>query len=103
VAGSIVVQYAAHVANLENKVEATLYPNPVAGNELTLQLANGDVKDLTIVVIDKMGRKVYEQAHKLGSVNSTLIPVEKLAAGIYTLQLFDQDKNLLNTQKFTKQ
>jgi hypothetical protein len=99
----IVVQYPAGIEDMSNKVQANLYPNPVTGSELNIVLSNTNIKEVDAVIVDKLGRTMQKAHIKLSSANTGAVSVDKLAPGIYTIQLMDKEKNVLNTQKFTKE
>jgi lysophospholipase L1-like esterase len=62
----------------------SIYPNPVEGNVIGLQLNNLAKGTYTITIADKLGRKVYSKVieHQGGSASQTL-QTETMAKGIY--------------------
>lgn len=99
----IVVKYPAGVNDVANNVQANIYPNPVASGDLNVEISNANIKELDAVIVDKLGRTMQKSHIKLSSANTGAVSVDKLAPGIYTIQLLDKDKNVVNTQKFTKE
>lgn len=92
------------VSNLPaDKFEVTLYPNPVNGSELFINAANIPAGDVNIRVFDKLGRVLYEAAAKMPAGKTIKVPVQNMPPGIYSVQLSDADKVILNTSSFTKQ
>jgi hypothetical protein len=73
-------------SNLNN---ITVYPNPVKGNTIGLQLQGLDKGDYTIRLFDNVGKEVYKKAinHNGNSSSQTITVNSKLAAGNYTLHL----------------
>lgn len=79
-----------------------IYPNP-ASSVFTIELQNKEGDDLTIEVMDMMGRKQSAQTLKLNpGLTSTSVDVSKLAQGTYILSIMDS-KKLTSKRLFTVQ
>ncbi|MCW3110652.1 MAG: C-terminal target protein [Segetibacter sp.] len=74
-----------------------VYPNPVKGNAISLQLSNMEEGKYAVNIFSNTGQKVYCSSlhHTGGSASQTLLLKRKIAAGKYTLQL-SNDKTSLN-------
>ncbi len=83
--------------------DITPYPNPVNGSELFVNAADLPVNKVYIKVFDKLGRSVYEGAQTVSSSKILKVPVQNIAAGVYSMQVMGADRNLLGTSSFTKQ
>ncbi|MGB3590267.1 MAG: choice-of-anchor J domain-containing protein [Nonlabens sp.] len=78
-----------------------LYPNPVAGDALNINVTNGTSSDYQITIVNTLGQVV--QTRKFNNV-SNLITVDNLSdltAGMYFIQLSDGVRN--ESLKFIKQ
>ena len=77
----------------------TVYPNPVRGNQIGLQLQDIQQGMYSIRIVSIEGKEVYKQQLQVnsGSLNTTISPSSKLASGTYTLQVVG--KNNSYTQK----
>lgn len=65
-----------------------VYPNPVSGNAINVDILMPENGPLNLQVIDATGRIVIDASHELGRGDNRLeIPVEKLPAGIYFLKV----------------
>jgi secreted PhoX family phosphatase len=66
--------------------KADVYPNPVAGADLNLQLTHGQKEAATLQVFNPLGARVSEQSVTLNQgVNNLKVPVGKLGNGHYNL------------------
>ena len=79
-----------------------LFPNPANTEAVNVYFTTKKTVDLTINVVDAMGRTVYQAAANgvLGDI-STTIPVGNLASGMYVVELTDGYNN--KTQKLIVQ
>jgi hypothetical protein len=83
-----------------NATPLTVYPNPVRGNQIGLQLQEVEQGMYSIRLISVDGREVYKQQLQVGSsrgLNTTISPQAKLSTGTYTLQVVGKNQNY--TQK----
>jgi hypothetical protein len=83
-----------------NTTPLTVYPNPVRGNQIGLQLQEVEQGMYSIRLLSVDGREVYKQQLQVGSsrgLNTTISPQTKLSTGTYTLQVVG--KNQSYTQK----
>jgi len=71
-------------------LEAFTYPNP-ATNNINLVLKNSDLQGLSYTLFDLKGTKILD-----GTVDqdNTVIPIEKMAVGIYILKVNQQNSEL---------
>ena len=66
-----------------------IYPNPIRGNSISLELVNIEKGIYHIIVSNQLGQPVFSQTveHAGGSALFTLQPGHHMAAGVYQLQL----------------
>ncbi|WP_022826024.1 alkaline phosphatase PhoX [Hymenobacter norwichensis] len=82
--------------------KADVYPNPVNGSELTLQLSHNQKEAATLTVYNALGARVFEQAATLSQGQNTLkLPVSKLQSGHYNLVI--TTATTTTTRPFIKQ
>jgi hypothetical protein len=82
----------------EGKVKLDLYPNPVTA---TLQVnASGYTGHGQIRILDASGRPVLQQSFLRAQ---TAIGVQKLARGVYHLQVVDANGSIVGQSRFVKQ
>jgi hypothetical protein len=75
-----------------------VYPNPSNGSSIQVQAMDLQSEQITLRVMDAMGRQVYNQAHSVnGALNTTIDFHQSLASGIYTLEI--TDNNQVQTQR----
>ena len=67
----------------------TVYPNPITGNTVTLQLTNLDKGSYTVSLINKLGQEVYNSkiSHAGGSATQSIELDRKLAQGTYQVKV----------------
>ena len=66
--------------------KADVFPNPISGTELTLQLTHGQKETATLTVYNNLGARILEQSANLAQgVNTLKVPVNKLKSGHYNL------------------
>ena len=77
----------------------TVYPNPVKGNTIGLQLQDLEKGMYSVRILSIEGKEVYKQQLQVNgsSLNTTINPSTKLAQGTYTLQVVG--KSTTYTQK----
>ena len=80
----------------------SLFPNPATGNEIYLTMKNPINAELSISVIDKLGKTVYTTNGNLSKKNSKLA-INTLVPGVYSVQVTDFDGNRISSLQFTKQ
>jgi hypothetical protein len=85
------------VVGLDKQMHLALYPNPVTGGEVTLQVASDlNYEDVQIVVSDAAGRVVSRQPAALnGGINQLTVTIEDLSAGFYFIQLKGMNSTLI--------
>ncbi len=67
--------------------EASLYPNPLSGQLLNVNITNIPSEKVQVSVIDAMGRMAYNQLYVVdGSLNTIITFESELAPGIYMVQ-----------------
>jgi hypothetical protein len=70
-----------------------VYPNPSNGSTIQVQAMGLQSEQVTLRVMDAMGRQVYNQAHSVSGVLMTSINFnQSLASGIYTVEITDNDE-----------
>ncbi len=80
-------------------IRVAIYPNPVTGNSLTIDI-DSKLSDMGVYQIsDILGRKLLEQ--KLNQNKHLNIDITDLARGTYLLTIFDEDH--FSYQKFIKE
>ncbi len=67
----------------------TVYPNPVRGNSIVLQMNNLQKGNYNITLSNKIGQAIITKviAHGGGSATQTIEPGKVLAEGVYQLRL----------------
>jgi Secretion system C-terminal sorting domain len=90
------------VDNFEGTLSAQVYPNP-ATNFVNVQIDAFSVgmNDVNVLVYDATGRVLYQTNSKLEKGQIIQVPVDQLAAGIYSIVLMNNNANV--TYKFVKQ
>ena len=84
-----------------NKSQVTVYPNPVTGNTLTLQLNNLDKGKYTVAVFNKKGQQVLvDNLQHAGSTAAHSVGLPNISKGIYELIITGNGKTI--TQKIIK-
>lgn len=74
-----------------------VFPNPVAGSDLTLKISATQYETQAIYVSDMMGRFYYMNEYALNEgMNTISLPVADLSAGNYLIKVG------MDTQRFTK-
>ncbi|MFY7901050.1 MAG: T9SS type A sorting domain-containing protein, partial [Chitinophagaceae bacterium] len=74
----------------------TVYPNPVIGKTVRLQLSNVEMGVYTVRIFNSLGQEVASQSinHNGGSIIET-IPLGKIAAGNYSMQIMNGTKTVI--------
>jgi 1,4-alpha-glucan branching enzyme len=83
---------------LEEGQTWAVYPNPSNGNVINVQAFDLQSEQVSIRVMDAMGRVVYNQAYSVnGSLNTSVVFDQSLSAGIYMVEITDND--VVKTEK----
>lgn len=95
------VQYSAVVKvdmNSKNNSGISIYPNPVTGNSINLQLNNLAAGKATLNLYNTAGQLVYNEfiANTGGNFGINVYVTKTLAAGTYHLQVLDANGNTYN-------
>ncbi len=98
----IVVGFKTGIENIANNVSVNVYPNPVSGNTLNIQLGNYNNRSVVVKITNTLGAVVATEEVSLHS-NTGSFNVGTLAAGTYNLQVADADNNTLQVIRFVKQ
>lgn len=81
----------------------SVYPNPVSGTSLQVKFEEA-VKGTTMVkILDKLGREMYSSRLELAAGLQGNVEVGELAAGVYTLQVTNEQESIRTSVRFTKQ
>jgi autotransporter-associated beta strand protein len=91
------------VVRLNTKgTKVTLYPNPVKGSTIQLQLSNLEKGNYSVTLFNQLGQQVMSKTinHNGGSSNQT-IEIGTLASGVYELRL--SNGQTVITQKLIKE
>lgn len=87
----------------KDAILVSVYPNPVKGNAITLQISTQEKGNYAVVLTDIAGRTVYTQNYHLPVGNTTLnIPTVNKAASIYQLSLLQHNK-IITTKTIYKE
>lgn len=71
-----------------------VYPNPVSGNAVNVDILMPESGSLNLQVIDATGKIVISASHELSRGDNRLeIPVEKLTSGIYFLKVIGNNQS----------
>lgn len=74
--------------NNENGLILNILPNPVRGNELTLQVSTKEAEQGLIEIKDQLGRNVVSKACYLAvGLNSITVGVEELSSGFFYVRI----------------
>jgi hypothetical protein len=74
----------------------TVYPNPVRGNTIVLQMNNLQKGKYTVTLTNKPGQQIMTKMinHTGGSATETIEPLKALAAGVYQLRFTGEGINI---------
>ncbi len=75
--------------------EVTIYPNPIAEQNLTIRIPELTVKNVVVQVFKMNGSLVYTKDHKVKD-GTVAVGLQFLPAAIYTLKVFDN--RIVNSQ-----
>ena len=82
-------------------LEAAIYPNPVLGGDLQIKVFGSIEEELTVSVIDYMGKMVVKSIHHIYEGNNILhIDLESCPRGFYNVIL--ETESRFNVQKMVK-
>jgi 1,4-alpha-glucan branching enzyme len=77
---------------LEEGQNWVVYPNPSNGNAINVQAFDVQSEQVSVRVIDAMGRVVYNRSFSVnGALNTSVVFDQALSAGIYTVEFTDND------------
>jgi hypothetical protein len=77
---------------LEEGQNWVVYPNPSNGNAINVQAFDLQSEQVSVRVLDAIGRVVYNQAFSVnGSLNTSVVFDQALSAGIYMVEFTDND------------
>ncbi len=87
--GSFLLSQVVLVKMGESDAALKVYPNPLTGNRLNMQLTDLEKDKYNIGLINAKGQQVFMQTmdHPGGSVTKTIDLTNKLPAGVYYLQI----------------
>jgi len=95
------VSYSEVVVVTVGKAKGTIgvYPNPVVGNNLHLQLNNLEAGNYSLQVINKLGKQVFAtHISPVGGSSTESVATSNLATGTYTLKLTHSNGATYQTQ-----
>ena len=97
--GSIQYSSIAKVTIGDRKEGMSIYPNPIVGKTMNVQLSNIAAGTYSLSMINANGQQVMEQLlqHTGGSVTSTVQLPASVASGIYQLRLASNGKSYVET------
>lgn len=75
----------------DNKFKATLYPNPVSGQTIFVNLSGNNNSDLKVELFNMIGELVYSAAYTGKSQSVIEIPSGDIQKGIYIVKLSSSD------------
>lgn len=88
------------VNNITTEGLVVVYPNPTSGNELFIQHKDNAKGAVSYTVIDKTGKVIANG--KLDNSGKTKVDVSTLAAGLYIIEIHDEQNQPVDRTKFTK-
>lgn len=75
----------------------SVYPNPVKGNDIKVQLSTKEKGNYVVMLRDVVGKLIYNQPFTINAGNTNLsIPVSNNASGIYSLTVIHNNKTILS-------
>jgi len=96
------VQYSNIAQMKKATVEATysLYPNPLKGKALTIQMNNVVAGKYTVIIYNALGQKVVNQivTHEGGIANHAINIGTQLSAGVYTVSILGSEGKVGETK-----
>ena len=104
-AGRLTVDPALAVSNVseKNDINMQVYPNPLSGTQLTVRFDKILKGETTVRVLDKLGKLVYNSKISLDAQHSTVLELQQLAAGMYMLQVVNENEAINQTVQFVKE
>jgi hypothetical protein len=83
---------------LEEGQTWSVYPNPSNGNAINVQAFDLQADQVSVRVMDAMGRVVYNQVYSVdGYLNTSVVFDQSLSAGIYMVEITDNE--LVKTER----
>ena len=97
--GTIQYSSIAKVTIGDRREGISIYPNPIVGKTMNVQLSNIAAGTYMLSMINANGQQVMEQSiqHAGGSVTSTVQLPSTIASGVYQLRLASNGKSYLET------
>ncbi|MFA0964444.1 choice-of-anchor D domain-containing protein [Roseivirga sp. BDSF3-8] len=92
----------------DEEVEMILYPNPVDGADLTVDVGGLVPGEYTLSLVDAQGRQVTalrQVVESTGEATGRMVyqlPTERLETGIYLLRVIDEASNVVSQQKVVR-
>lgn len=86
-----------------SKYGISIYPNPVTGNDMILKIDKPVATNMAVRILDQFGRVIKAESFQLSASNEAHVNVNKLASGIYTIQLCDEKYQVLESVLFNRQ
>ncbi len=76
-----------------------VYPNPVQGNRVTIELNNVDKGRYMLYLYNNMGQQIFSKQidHQGGSATQSVQLSQALSAGVYQLRVVNKDKQFTQT------
>lgn len=90
--------------NTNEGVEVLVYPNPVEGQNLSVEIAGNSDEEILVVVTDVFGREFYSKVVVLNGGRYKLLidPSKKLAPGIYMVMASSHNNRLFSQKVVVK-
>ena len=84
--------------NISKGALIAIYPNPINGKTIVLQMINLQKGNYTITLSNKLGQQMQHKMieHPGGSATATIEPLNTLAAGVYLLRLSGGEINIIH-------
>ena len=93
----------ASVNNIKKSRIVEIYPNPIAGPELTVRYASAKDQMVVVSVYSSLGvRMVQEKQNVLKGLQSIQVDISHLSAGIYLVEVEDQSGEAHGQKQFIR-
>ena len=101
---TIVVDPSLGVSSVKGKgIDLNIYPNPLEGTKLNINISKVLKGNTEVRVLDKMGKEVHRGKVDLSREQTASVELQALAAGVYTLHIVNETENIVESVRFTKQ
>ena len=82
-----------------NKSGVAVYPNPVQGNRLTIELNNMDKGKYSVQLFNMKGQRIFDEQldHQGGTATQSVLLSRVLPAGVYSLRMISEEKQFSQT------